>query len=66
MASLLSFNLGVEFGQLLALVGLLVCINAWRASGNFDRHASTFNMILMFAGFLLAAYQMTGYFFASA
>ena len=66
VGNIIAFNVGVEFGQLLALVGLLVCINAWRASGNFDRHASAFNMLLMFAGFLLAAYQMTGYFFASA
>ena len=66
VANIVSFNVGVEIGQLLALVGLLVIINAWRAAGAFDRHANAFNMFLMFAGFALAAYQMSGYFFGSA
>jgi len=66
VGNIIAFNVGVEFGQLLALVGLLVCINALRASGKFDRYASAFNMLLMFAGFLLAAYQMTGFFLSSA
>ncbi len=63
VANIISFNVGVEIGQLLALVVLLVAINAWRASGAFDRHANAFNMLLMFAGFALAAYQMAGFYF---
>jgi len=65
-ANIISFNVGVEIGQLLALVGLLVIINAWRAAGAFERHANAFNMLLMFAGFALAAYQMAGYYFGTA
>ena len=66
VANMISFNVGVEIGQLLALVLLLVGINAWRAAGSFDRNAGAFNMLLMFAGFTLAAYQLAGYFFAPA
>ncbi len=65
VANIISFNVGVEIGQLLALVVLLVLINAWRAAGTFDRHANAFNFALMFAGFALAAYQMSGYYFGT-
>lgn len=64
IANIIAFNVGVEIGQLLALVGLLFVINAWRALGSFDRHASAFNFALMFAGFALAIYQLAGYFVA--
>ena len=64
IANIIAFNVGVEIGQLLALVGLLFVINAWRAMGSFDRHASAFNFALMFAGFALAIYQLAGYFVA--
>jgi hypothetical protein len=66
VANIISFNVGVEIGQLLALVVLLVLINAWRAAGSFDRHANAFNLLLMFAGFALAAYQISGYYFGAA
>ena len=62
VANIISFNVGVEIGQLLALVVLLFVINAWRATGSFDRYASAFNFALMFAGFVLAIYQLSGYF----
>lgn len=62
VTNILSFNIGVEIGQLLALAVLLVLINAWRATGGFMRHATAFNVVLMFAGFLLADYQLAGYF----
>jgi hypothetical protein len=61
VANIIAFNVGVEIGQLLALAVLLFLINAWRATGGFDRHATVFNVLLMFAGFLLAAYQFAGY-----
>jgi hypothetical protein len=66
VANIIAFNVGVEIGQLLALVVLLVLINAWRATGSFERHANSFNLLLMFAGFALAAYQMSGYYFGTA
>jgi len=63
--NILSFNVGVEIGQLMALAVLLVIINAWRSTGSFARHANAFNVLLMFAGFTLAAYQLAGYFYAN-
>ena len=65
VGNIIAFNVGVEIGQLLALGILLVGVNAWRAIGSFDRYASVFNTVLMFAGFSLAAYQMSGFFFAA-
>lgn len=63
VANIISFNVGVEVGQLLALVVLLAVINAWRASGSFDRNANAFNFLLMFAGFALTAWQISAYYF---
>ena len=65
VANIISFNVGVEIGQLMALALLLVLINSWRASGGFLRNTTAFNVALMFAGFLLADYQLAGYFFAA-
>jgi hypothetical protein len=62
VANIIFFNVGVEIGQLLALVFLLLLINAWRATGSFDRHAQAFNFALMSAGFALAIVQLAGYF----
>ncbi|MDH4072205.1 MAG: HupE/UreJ family protein [Gammaproteobacteria bacterium] len=62
VGNMLGFNVGVEIGQLIALAVLLVLINTWRATGGFARHATAFNVTLMFAGFLLANYQAAGYF----
>ena len=66
VANIVSFNVGVEIGQLLALVFLLVLINALRAGGSFERKAIVFNFVLMFAGFSLAAYQLAGFFLVTA
>lgn len=65
VANILSFNVGVEIGQLMALAVLLILITAWRATDSFHRHANAFNVLLMFAGFTLAAYQIAGYFYAA-
>jgi len=65
VANIVSFNVGVEIGQLLALAILLVMINTWRATGGFMKHSTAFNVALMFAGFLLADYQLAGFVFAA-
>jgi hypothetical protein len=65
ISNIISFNVGVELGQLMALAVLLVLINTWRATGGFARHSTGFNVALMFAGFLLASYQVAGFFFAA-
>lgn len=62
LINLISFNIGVELGQILALVGILIAITYWRKSGNFMRHAYSANTFMMMLGFLLMGYQITGYF----
>ena len=61
ITNMLSFNVGVEVGQLAALSVMLIGFNAWRRSGSFLRHAHTANVLLMAAGFVLIGYQLTGY-----
>jgi len=58
---MLSFNVGVEIGQLLALSVILIALNLWRATGQFYRHAYAMNVAIMTAGFVLMGYQITGY-----
>lgn len=60
--NLVAFNVGVELGQLLALGAILIAMNHWRRTTSFIRHAYTANVVTMTAGFLLAGYQLAGYF----
>ena len=64
LPNMLSFNLGVEIGQLLALSVILVAFNFWRPTQSFIKHAYTVNIVLMGSGFILIGYQLTGYFLA--
>ena len=61
ISNMLSFNVGVEIGQLAALSVILILMNIWRASGSFFRLAYATNVLLMTAGFVLIGYQLTGY-----
>ena len=53
--------MGVENGQILALVVILIGINYWRKSTGFMQHADSANAVMMMLGFLLIGYQVTGY-----
>jgi len=64
IANIISFNVGVEIGQLIALIFALFLINSWREQGGFYRHARSFNFVLIFLGFLLAFYQLAAYYFS--
>jgi hypothetical protein len=59
--NMISFNVGVELGQFLALVVILLLLNLFRASGQFLRFAGPANLAIMCAGFVLIGYQLTGY-----
>jgi hypothetical protein len=61
IANLVSFNVGVEIGQFLALTGILVAISWWRLHPSFLRHAFATNTLIMVGGFLLIGYQLGGY-----
>ncbi|MBI3210593.1 MAG: HupE/UreJ family protein [Candidatus Solibacter usitatus] len=60
--NIVSFNVGVELGQLLALTAVLIGLTYWRGHAGYLKHAYATNALLMTAGFVLAGYQLTGYF----
>jgi len=62
--NLLSFNLGVELGQLAALALILWVLILWRRRPGFEAHAFASNTVLMCAGFLLAGHQFAGFLLA--
>jgi hypothetical protein len=62
VVNILSFNVGVEIGQAIALTVVLAVLTYWRSRPGFLRHAVLTNGILMAIGFLLVGYQLSGYF----
>jgi hypothetical protein len=62
LTNLISFNIGVEIGQMLALATILIIMDYWRRTPSFERNAFRANVVLMSAGFLLTGYQLAGYF----
>ena len=64
VTNILSFNVGIEIGQVLALTAVLIGLSYWRTRGGFLRHAFLTNTALMVGGFILIGYQLTGYFVA--
>jgi hypothetical protein len=62
VANIVSFNVGVEIGQCLALTAILIAFTWWRARRGFLRHAFATNALVMASGFLLVGYQLSGYF----
>jgi len=61
LTNMLSFNVGVELGQIAALAFVLVLLLRWRSGERFYEQAFTANAVLMTCGFVLAGYQLTGY-----
>ncbi|MBJ7442770.1 MAG: HupE/UreJ family protein [Sphingobium sp.] len=60
--NLISFNVGVEMGQFMALTVILLLMNLWRMTSSFNRSAVVANAALMTAGFVLIGFQLAGYF----
>lgn len=61
LGNLISFNIGVEIGQFLALSAILILMTLWRQTAWFGRSAVIANGALMCAGFVLIAYQLSGF-----
>ena len=61
VTKLVSFNVGVEIGQGLALSAVLIALSYWRTRAGFVRHAFATNTVVMACGFLLVGYQLSGY-----
>jgi len=60
LGNLISFNVGVEIGQFLALSMILIAMTFWRQTKSFGRSAVFANGALMCAGFILIGYQLSG------
>ncbi len=66
LTNLISFNIGVETGQVIALSIILILMTYWRTKPSFDRSVIIANAALMCAGFVLTGYQIAGYFAETA
>lgn len=62
LAKILSFNLGVELGQVLALIPIVFVISRWRGRKSFPAFYKAANAYLVVAGVGLLIYQLYGYF----
>jgi HupE / UreJ protein len=61
LANLISFNVGVELGQVFALTFVLIAIVLWRQYESFLKFSTATNALIMAAGLTLIGYQVTGY-----
>lgn len=58
---ILSFNLGVELGQIIALSIIFIVLAGWRKTESFRKFSKAANVVLMIVGFLLLLMQLHGY-----
>jgi len=61
VTNIISFNIGVEIGQMLALSAVFILLSVWRHRASYLRHAFVSNSVLMTGGFLLAGYQLSAF-----
>lgn len=59
--NLIAFNVGVELGQLSALVLVVLALSYWRRYPSFLRFSTATNALLMSSGIMLVGSQLTGY-----
>ena len=62
ITNMISFNVGVEIGQLIALSIMLALMLWWRRSRGFARQAVLANALILTAGFVLMDVQLAGFF----
>lgn len=60
LQNLIAFNVGVEIGQFLALIFIVIALSFWRRHASYLRFSAVTNVALMSAGFLLVFYQFAG------
>ncbi len=58
---ILSFNLGVELGQIAALMVMVTILSLWRHRPSFKRFSFASNQTLIYAGVFLLLMQLHGY-----
>ncbi len=62
LAKIVSFNIGVELGQVLALIPIVFIISKWKAFDSYNTFYKVVNWFLIIAGIGLFILQMYGYF----
>lgn len=61
LAKIISFNIGVELGQVLALIPIVFIITKWKNLKSYPAFYSAANTYLIIAGIGLFIYQIYGY-----
>lgn len=61
LMNIISFNIGIELGQIIALTIMLLLLAGWRKAASFSRFSKAANIGLIFAGGYLFLMQMHGY-----
>lgn len=62
LLKIISFNVGVELGQIAALIPIILLINVWRDKASYEAFYKASNVYLIIAGIGLFIYQIYGYF----
>lgn len=62
---ILSFNVGVEFGQIMALTLMMIVLQGWRKTASFEKFAKAANVALVAGGIFLFNMQFHGYWHSS-
>ncbi|MFK7937178.1 MAG: HupE/UreJ family protein [Saprospiraceae bacterium] len=62
LAKIVSFNIGVELGQIAALIPIIFLIRFWKGKSGYDTFYKATNWFLVVAGIALFIFQMYGYF----
>jgi hypothetical protein len=62
LAKIVCFNIGVELGQIAALIPIVFIITKWKKAKSYDAFYRSVNTYLVIAGIGLFFYQMYGYF----
>ncbi|MDH5407902.1 MAG: HupE/UreJ family protein [Gammaproteobacteria bacterium] len=65
LMNIISFNVGIELGQILALAVMLLLLAGWRKAPSFASFAKLSNFGLVFAGVFFFSMQIHGYWHAT-
>jgi len=63
LLKIISFNVGVELGQILALIPIVFIISRWKKFKSYASFYQIANWFLVLAGIALFIFQMWGYFY---
>lgn len=63
LLKIISFNVGVELGQIAALIPIVFLITQWQSKKSYQAFYKAANVYLIIAGIFLFLFQMNGYFF---